>query len=357
MNGNKTKKIFAVLSAVFLAFSLAVPAAGVESDAAAGNIETLIPGGMAFGVKFFTEGAVVLGTTGVETASGVVSPAKDAGLRSGDVIVRAGGTEFKSASELIDLIAGCGGKPIVIAYVRDGEEQTATVTPVRDIESGEFRLGAFVRDSTAGIGTVTYIDPETLDFGGLGHGIYESETGLLLPLSRGAVVDVEITGVIKSVRNNPGQLQGAFDTVAIGELWENSHQGVFGRFSVLPKKLPEAIPVGARNELTKGKAFIYTTLSGHETQRYEIEIEEIYENSGDMKNFLIRVTDERLLEKTGGIVQGMSGSPIIQNGKLVGAVTHVLVNDVVHGYGIYIENMLETAYDVDNQQEYFPIAA
>lgn len=305
MNGRKSKKVFAVLSAVILAFSLSIPAASIVGGASVGNIKELIPGGMAFGVKFFTDGAIVLGTTGVETASGVVSPAKDADIRAGDVIVRAGGNEFKSAAELTELVAGCGGKPIVIAFLRDGKEQTVTVNPARDVESGEYRLGVFVRDSTAGIGTVTYIDPETLDFGGLGHGIYDSETGVLLPLARGAVVDVEITGVIKSERNDPGELRGSFGVVAVGELWDNSEQGVFGRFSDMPDGASDAIPIASREEIKEGKAYILTTLSDSTVEKYEIEIEHIYSGSGAIKNFLVRVTDEKLIEKTGGIVQGM----------------------------------------------------
>ncbi len=358
MNGRRSKRIFAVLSAVIIVFSLVIPAAGAEyEDASIGNIETLIPGGMAFGVKFFTKGAIVLGTTGVETASGVVSPAKDIGLQAGDVIVRAGGMSFDSASQLITLISGCGGKSVNIAYVRDGKEHTATVTPVRDIESGDYKIGVMVRDSTAGIGTVTYIDPETLDFGGLGHGIYDSETGLLLPLSKGAIVDVNITDVVKSERNDPGELRGEFDRVSKGELWDNTEQGVFGRFNRLPNNASEPIPVGSKSYLKIGKAHILTTLSDGTVEKYGIEIEHIYDSSARTKNFLIKITDERLLKKTGGIVQGMSGSPIIQDGKLVGAVTHVLVNDPVRGYGIYIENMLETAYDVNTQEPYSPIAA
>ncbi len=352
MKSRRSKRFFAFFAAAVIALTVSAPAAG-----AAENIDTLIPGGMAFGVKFFTEGAVVLGTTGVETASGVVSPAKDCGIQSGDIIIRAGGTEFKSASELIQRIAGCGGKPIVIAFVRNGEEKNVTVEPVRDMESGEYRIGVLVRDSTAGIGTVTYIDPETLDFGGLGHGIYDSETGLLLPLSRGAIVDVEITDVVKSVKNDPGELKGNFDSRVIGELWDNSNQGVFGRFVSLPKNTETAIPVADKSEIKEGKAHILTTLNGHEREEYEIEIEHIYGGSGDMKNFVIHVTDERLISRTGGIVQGMSGSPIIQDGKLIGAVTHVLVNDPSRGYGIFIENMLHTAYDVSVQEEYYPLAA
>lgn len=346
MKSIRTKKLIAIFFAVVLAVSLAVPTGGLETVAANENQLELIPGGMAFGVKFFTEGAIVLGTTGVETAAGLTCPAKDCGIKTGDIITRAGGVAFDSAAELISFIEGCGGKDVVLTINRDGKEQTVTVSPARDIENGKFRIGVLVRDSTAGIGTVTYIDPNTKNFGGLGHGIYDSETEILMPLGRGAVVDVEITGVVKSHYNAPGELKGDFQKIARGELFANTPQGVFGRFNALNENGKEAIPVGAKGELTEGEACILTTLSGHNTQEYEIEIEEIYDNSGSTKNFLVKITDETLLNTAGGIVQGMSGSPIIQNGKLVGAVTHVLVNDPTRGYGIYIENMLNTACDV-----------
>lgn len=355
MNSKKMNKAFAVLTAVLLVFSLSASVSAKNESIE--NIDELIPGGMAFGVKFFTEGVIVLGTTGVETASGVVSPAKDAGLTAGDIIIRACGVEFDSANALVELIAGSGGKPVTVAYIRNGTEQTVTVSPARDVANGVYRIGVLVRDSTAGIGTVTFIDPETLDFGGLGHGIYDSETGTLLPLGRGAIVEVEITDVVKSERNSPGELKGAFGKALVGELWDNCDEGVFGRFSEIPDTAYEPMPIAASGELKEGSAYILTTLSGNEIGRYEIEIEQIYKGSGSTKNFLIEVTDERLISKTGGIVQGMSGSPIIQNGKLVGAVTHVLVNDPTRGYGICIENMLDSAFDVDIQQDNLPIAA
>ena len=355
MNSKKMNRAFAVLTAVLLVFSLSASVSA--KNASIENIDELIPGGMAFGVKFFTEGVIVLGTTGVETASGVVSPAKDAGLTAGDIIIRACGVEFDSANALVELIAGSGGKPVTVAYIRNGTEQTVTVSPARDVANGVYRIGVLVRDSTAGIGTVTFIDPETLDFGGLGHGIYDSETGTLLPLGRGAIVEVEITDVVKSERNSPGELKGAFGKALVGELWDNCDEGVFGRFSEIPDTAYEPMPIAASSELKEGSAYILTTLSGNEIGRYEIEIEQIYKGSGSTKNFLIEVTDERLISKTGGIVQGMSGSPIIQNGKLVGAVTHVLVNDPTRGYGICIENMLDSAFDVNIQQDNLPIAA
>ncbi len=350
-------KVIAFFCALLTVFSVGVPSAQAEQEANWQEVTTLIPGGMAFGVKFFTEGAIVLGTTGVETAKGVESPAKTAGLRSGDIVIRAGGKAFKSAQELVSIIEGCGGKEIIIAYLRNEKEQSVKVKPARDSASGKYRIGILAKDSVAGIGTVTYIVPETQNFGGLGHGIYDSETGLLLPLAKGAVVEVDINGITKSYKNYPGELKGKFDTVAVGELWDNTQQGVFGRFFSLPENCRNAVPVGSKGQLKEGKAHILTTLSASEIGEYEIEIEEIYANSGSTKNFLVHVTDKRLLEQTGGIVQGMSGSPIIQDGKLVGAVTHVLVNDPTRGYGIFIENMLDTAYDVDYQQPYYNVAA
>lgn len=357
MKSRSSTKIIAVLTAVLVFFSVGTSVVSTAGAKTVEGVAELIPGGMAFGVKFFTEGAIVLGTTGVETASGMVTPAKDAGLRAGDVIVRVGGSSFDSANELISIISGCGGKPISLVYVRDGVEESATVNPARDIENGAFRIGVLVRDSTAGIGTVTFIDPETRDFGGLGHGIYDSETGLLLPLGRGAVVEVDITDVKKSERNSPGALKGDFGRVAIGELWDNCDEGVFGRLTEIPDTYHEPMPIATRDELTEGKAKILTTLAGNKTDEYEIEIEHIYSNSGSTKNFLIKVTDERLIEQTGGIVQGMSGSPIIKDGKLIGAVTHVLIDDPLHGYGICIENMLQSAFDVGVTDSALPLAA
>lgn len=333
------KRIFAVLTAALLLASLSV-AASARVD-----IDELIPGGSAFGVKFFTSGAVVLGTTGVETAEGLCEPAKDAGIKAGDVITKVGGAEFTNSDRFTQLVQGCGGKDISISYLRDGKEFTVSVKPARDIENGVYRIGVFIKDSTAGIGTVTFIDPETLDFGGLGHGIYDSQTGTLLPLSRGAVVKVDIKDIVKSERNSPGELHGDFGKVLQGELWSNSQEGVFGQLKSLPEGSLQPIPVADWDEIEEGSATIYTTLSGNEVREYAIEIEEIFSSSGSTKNFGIRVTDEELLSLTGGIVQGMSGSPIIQNGRLVGAVTHVLVNDPTRGYGIFIENMLNSAFD------------
>ncbi len=302
--------------------------------------EGLCPGGMAFGVKFFTEGVLVVGLTDVEGFGKTTSPAADADIRKGDILLALNGTPLESADELRRLIEESGKDPVNILLKRGEEELETTLYPALSAEENKYRGGLWVRDSTAGIGTVTYVNAEDGSFAGLGHGICDSDTGALMPLGRGVIVDVDITGVKKGTAGVPGELKGSFDNVQRGLIESNTDTGVYGRLDELPEGLSEPMPVGLKEELKTGKAFIYTTLSGSTPEKFEIEIEKIYKDSGETKNFLIKVTDSRLLDETGGIVQGMSGSPIIQNGKLVGAVTHVLINDPTRGYGIFIENML-----------------
>lgn len=302
----------------------------------------LIPGGMAFGVKYYSKGAIVIGVCDVETASGLASPARDAGLTTGDIITSAGGSEIGMLEDLLELVEECGGQKIEIEYTRENQTQTTVVTPVIDRTTNAYRIGVWVRDSTAGIGTITFIDAKTNRFGGLGHGINDSSTGMLMPFGKGSIVEVTVTGVTKGRKSLPGELKGEFGSEDIGTLSSNTEAGVFGTYHSLPKSLSSPVPVASKAELKAGKATVRTAVDGT-VREYEIEIEEIYRDSGRTKNFLIHVTDDRLLGITGGIVQGMSGSPILQNGKLVGAVTHVLVNDPTRGYGIYIENMLDAA--------------
>lgn len=305
--------------------------------------EGLYPGGMAFGVKLFTEGVLVVGISGVTGFGFTVSPATEAGIQKGDVLLSVNGAEIDSAEALRAAIEAAGANAVEIRLRRGEEILSTTLYPALSAEDNKYRAGLWVRDSTAGIGTITYIDAESGSFAGLGHGICDSDTGSLMPLGRGVVVNVDITGVKKGTAGIPGELKGTFDNVQQGTIESNTETGVYGTLDSLPQEIGEPLPVGLKDELKIGKACIYTTLNGNTPSRYEIEIEKIYKNSGKTKNFLIKVTDSALLEQTGGIVQGMSGSPIIQNGKIVGAVTHVLVNDPTRGYGIFIENMLETA--------------
>ena len=304
----------------------------------------LYVGGIPFGVKFLTEGVIVTGFSDVLSGGKRCCPAADAGLRQGDVIISVNGETVLDALMLSSIAENNDGKTLSVTYTRNGESRTTSITPKYCDSEGKYKTGLYVRDSGAGIGTVTYIMPDTLSFGGLGHGICDGETGKLIPMQRGSVVGVTINGVIKGLSGTPGEVKGYFSSGKTGTLLQNTSNGVFGVFASLPDGLPaEPIAVGTRNEIRAGKAYIYCTLDGTTPQKYEIEISEIRKDSTSNKCFNIKVTDKALLEKSGGIVQGMSGSPIIQNGKIVGAVTHVLVNDPTAGYGIFIENMLNSA--------------
>lgn len=337
MTGKK-RWIGALLSLLCVCFLL-FPCVPLAASAEQVSDDALIPGGMAFGIRFYAKGAIVIGIADVETAGGTRSPARDAGLQAGDIITGAGGTEITDADALLAIVKGCGGQKLRLTYLRDGAEKTAELLPVCDRTTNEYRLGVWVRDSTAGIGTITFIDAKTGAFGGLGHGITDAATGQLMPFLKGTVADVRITGVRKGKKNLPGELKGEFGTVTVGVLNSNTEVGVFGRFDTLPAPLSSPLPLG---EIRTGKATVRTSASG-KVRDYEIEIEELYRGSGDTKNFLIHVTDPALLSLTGGIVQGMSGSPILQNGKLVGAVTHVLLDDPTRGFGIHIMNMLKNS--------------
>ena len=300
----------------------------------------LYPGGVPFGVKFMTEGALIVGLCEV----GKSSPSAAAGLKVGDRIVAANGKRISSSADLSRIVEASGGKALSIVYIRGDGEHTTSLTPAYSDSEKCYKSGLYLKDNGAGIGTVTYIVPDSLEFAGLGHGICEGESGRLTPISRGSVVNVEIDGVVKGLCGTPGELKGHFRSGKSGSLLQNTECGVFGILTSLPKDLPcEPLSLGLRDEIREGKAYIYCTLDGATPQKYEIEIANINRSATAGKCFNVKVTDSALLEKTGGIVQGMSGSPIIQNGKLVGAVTHVMINDPTTGYGIFIENMLNAA--------------
>jgi len=287
----------------------------------------LYPGGMPFGVKFMTEGVLVVGFCEAQGTTAETNPAIAAGLRQGDTLLRAAGRLLTSANDLNTVLENGNGEAVSIRYCRDGKEYETSLTPVYSPVEGRYKSGIYVRDSGAGIGTVTFIVPETLAFGGLGHGICDADTGEIIPIQRGSVVGVTINGVTKGLAGAPGEVKGYFSSGKVGSLLENCECGVFGVFGKLPSGTHhEPMPVGTRNELKCGKASVYCTLDSNTVEQYEIEISEIRRDDTSNKSFTVKVTDPRLLDKTGGIIQGMSGSPIIQDGKLVGAVTHVCVN-------------------------------
>ena len=307
----------------------------------------LYPGGMPFGIKFLTEGVLIVGFHDLPGADEKANPSRVAGLRCNDRILQINGAPIGSADELNQRIGQSGGAPLTLLYARNGTKITTTLTPVYSQEEGRYVSGIYVRDSGAGIGTVTFILPQTYAFAGLGHGICDSSTGQLIPMQRGSVVGVTINGVVKGLSGAPGEVKGYFSSGKTGSLIGNTECGVYGVLAKLPDKIPcDPLPIGLRDELREGKAYIYCALDSPTNQRYEIEISNIQRDATSNKCFTVKVTDPALLEKTGGIIQGMSGSPIIQNGKLVGAVTHVLINDPTTGYGIFIENMLNQMGDL-----------
>ncbi len=310
----------------------------------------LYPGGMLFGVRCATKGVVVVATEEVETADGEMCPAGQAGIRAGDIIMTADGDAVSHVDALSAAIDADGraGMDVTLTVQRGEETKTVTFRPCKGVD-GIYRAGIWTRDATAGIGTVTFIDPETGVFGGLGHGICDTETGALLPLSRGVTRGVTLSSIVPGVEGKPGELRGGFSAERTGTLYDNTACGVFGVFTspaamVFESPYDEPLPIGHRAEVHEGDAVILCALDGSVPREYTIRIVSVGDPSDTSnKNFILEVTDAALLGKTGGIVQGMSGSPIIQDGRLIGAVTHVTVNRPERGYGIFIENMLAAA--------------
>ena len=308
---------------------------------------TLIPGGMPFGVRLYTKGVIVVGISEVENENGNQNPSIDGGLKVGDVVLEIDGKTVNTTDEVSSLISNSNGKSLSFKISRDGKEYQLQIKPVLSKNDNIYKAGLWVRDSTAGIGTVTFISPQNQTFAGLGHGICDVDTGELMPLLKGNVVDVKINGIKKGLAGIPGELKGFFSGNNIGSLYGNTPCGVYGTLSQMPDTShSEALHLGLKNEVKLGEATIYCTI-GEKPERFSAEIVKINNNDSEQKNFVIKITDKRLLDATGGIVQGMSGSPIIQNGKLIGAVTHVLVNDPTKGYGIFIENMLKNMPEIN----------
>ncbi len=298
-------------------------AAGVFTTAAYAD-GTLIPVGEAVGIQIEMDGVLVAGVTEVRTAQGLTCPARDAGLQAGDVIVALNGKAVGSAMELIAAVEDLPAGPAEVTVRRDGRDQRFTVRPALECGGG-MRLGVWLRDGVAGIGTVTYIDPDTGEFGALGHGVNDVETGVLLPVADGSVCRARIVDVKKGAVGAPGELSGCFDASAVlGDIEENTACGIFGTISGSMGRLHPAVPIGGPEDVTTGPATILACVAGDEVREYGVEIARTG-SRGSGRDLMVRVTDPALLSSTGGIVQGMSGSPILQNGKLVGAVTHVCV--------------------------------
>ena len=296
---------------------------------------TVIPVGKIAGLKLHTNGVLVVGMSEIE---------------EGDTIIKINETEIGSTNQLIETVNLSKGNSIQVKFIHEEETKECSITPVQT-SSNEYKLGLWVRDSAAGVGTVTFYEPSTKTFGALGHGITDIDTNELINIASGEFITTRVLNITKGESGEPGKIQGTIENQQnIGTISKNSKFGIYGRvdnLSSLNVDTSKKMEVALRNEIQLGKATILCSLDNQKPQEYEIEIQKIYtENNYDNKSMQIKVTDQKLIEKTGGIIQGMSGSPIIQNGKFVGAVTHVLVNNPQEGYAVFGDIMLKQSKSV-----------
>ena len=300
----------------------------------------VIPLGNAIGLKLYTEGVLIVGMSEIEGKR----PYELSGIKEGDRIISIDNKKIETTEDLIETVNASKGKEVSIKYVRENSEEVTNITPVQT-KQNEYKLGLWVRDAAAGVGTASFYIPSTGMFASLGHGITDIDTGDLITISNGELVSTNIVSIQKGEKGKPGEIKGSIEgSSKIGEVYKNTSFGIFGKVSNKNslKITEDEMEILNRDEIKKGKAQIICELEDGKKEYYDIEIQRIYTaNNKDNKSMLIKITDERLLEKTGGIIQGMSGSPIIQNGKFVGAVTHVLVNDPTTGYGVFADMMLK----------------
>lgn len=305
--------------------------------------------GNPFGMKIYTDGVLVIESVDIVTDNGALNPAENAGIKVGDYIKRVNGQVVTCNEDLLQMVTESGGSMMNFEVVREGKKFSCEVVPVIDKESGLYRIGIWVRDSSAGIGTLTFYSPSNDVVCGLGHGICDADTETLLEIEEGELVEADIVEVEKGSAGSPGALKGKLTYDSIADISLNCEQGVYGimKQNVDTANLTE---IALKQEVYDGKAQVLCTVSGDTPKLYSCEIKKIGSNNSATQNLIVTITDNELIDATGGIVQGMSGSPILQDGKLVGALTHVLVSDSLTGYGIYAENMLDTAESVGEKE-------
>ncbi|MCI8273233.1 MAG: SpoIVB peptidase [Clostridia bacterium] len=310
----------------------------------------VIPSGEIVGIKLYTSGVLVVGTSSIEGIDGQnVKPFQDTGIQEGDSITTINDTIINNTEELVKAVNDAKGEKIKITYIRKGEEKTCEITPTKD-KSNEYKIGLWVRDSAAGVGTITFYHEQTNSFAGLGHAITDIDTGEIINTSSGEIDDVKIVSVEKGEKEEPGKIQGTIkDNKIIGNIYKNTEYGIYGVIKDIDNlsiNKDKRMKVASRHEIQLGEAKILCGIDD-EIKEYKIEIQKIHLNNNyDNKSMLIKVTDEELINKTGGIVQGMSGSPIIQNGKFIGCVTHVFVNDPKIGYAVFGDIMISQLNEI-----------
>ena len=294
------------------------------------NMEFVL-GGEAAGIKLLATGVLVMGVD-----------REDCPLQVGDIILEVNSNKIETNSELLEYAKKSKGSELLLKVIRQENEIEIKLSPILDEISNEYKLGLWVKDSSAGVGTITFYEKNTGKFASLGHGVTETNENYILPITTGAITKTKIYSIKKGEVKLPGELKGSITSDIIGDIGLNTEKGIYGYvYDIKSISTKETIEVLPKTKIKEKEAYIYCTLDNNEKKAYKIEIQKVILNSTGNKNMIIKIVDEELIEKTGGIVQGMSGSPIVQDGKLVGAVTHVFLNDPTKGYGVFIENMIE----------------
>jgi stage IV sporulation protein B len=342
------------LQVQYLLFGL-IPLKKVDVDVVSQT--KVIPGGQSIGVMLQSQGVIVVGQSPITSEDGKKSyPAKEAGIKLGDVILQVDGKEVKSDNDVAQAVHQAGGRSqgVQVTLKRGSLVENKTVNPVFCQETKRYRIGLYVRDSAAGVGTMTFIDPKSGKYGALGHIINDADTNQKIEIAEGKVIASSIQSIQHGRKGQPGEKVGSFvqSSPFSGTITKNTKFGIFGTMSGTMKNpyYNQPIDIATESQIKEGPATILTVISGEKIEPFEINIERVLLGRADSKGMVVRVTDPKLLAATGGIVQGMSGSPIIQNGKLIGAVTHVFVNDPTRGYGCFIEHMLKEA-EISNTDE------
>ena len=306
-----------------------------------------VPIGKSIGMKLYTDGVLVVGMSEIEGKK----PYQNSGIEEGDRIVEINNNQIDTTDELINTVNRSNGEKVKIKYIEtDNSVKTTSIKPVKT--GNEYKLGLWVRDAAAGVGTLTFYEPESQMYAALGHGITDIDTSELINIASGELVTTNILSIVKGKKGEPGEIRGTIENgYEVGKVYKNTRFGVYGNLTnknIFNISNNNAIDVASREEVEKGKAEILCELENGNTKNYEIEIQKIFTNNNeDNKSMLIKVTDDELIEKTGGIIQGMSGAPIIQNGKFIGAVTHVLVSDPTQGYAVFADIMIKQMKEVD----------
>lgn len=302
-------------------------------------------------MKLYTKGVLVVGMAQIDVGNNEKKkPYENSGIEQGDIILEVNNSQIKNTQDLIDEVNNSEGKPLTIKYSKNEQTLNTSITPIKT--NNEYKIGLWVRDATAGVGTLTFYEPSTNLFMSLGHGITDIDTEKIVDIATGELITANIVSINKGRKGIPGEIRGTIDTGnTIGKIYKNTNFGVYGLVTnknYLNMNTNEEIEVASREEIKEGKAEIICQLDNNTKRKYNIEIERVYRNNNqDNKSMLIKITDQELLEKTGGIIQGMSGAPVLQNGKFIGAVTNVLVNDPTQGYAIFADMMIKQIRSVD----------